>query len=98
IPRAQGEAKKLLNEAEAYKVEKINMAQGEAQRFIKILDETKKAETITRERLYLETMESVFLNMDKFIVDSKNRSSFNIINLKGDLMNLLLEREKESEE
>lgn len=98
IPRAKGEAKKLLNEAEAYKVEKINRAQGQAQRFIKILDETKKAETITRERLYLETMESVFLNMDKFIVDSKSRSSFNMINLRGDLMNLLLEREKEGEE
>lgn len=83
IPRAQGEAKSLLNEAEAYKTEKINRAQGEAERFTKILEESKKAEDVTRKRLYLETMESVLSKMDKFIIDSKNRSPLNILDLRG---------------
>ncbi len=83
IPRAQGEAQKLLNEAQAYKEEKINRAKGEADRFTKILEESKKAEDVTRKRLYLETMESVLSGMDKFIIDSKNNSSLNILELKG---------------
>jgi membrane protease subunit HflK len=83
VPRAQGEAQKLLNEAEAYKAEKINRAKGEADRFIKILEEAKKAEDVTRKRLYLETMESVLSGMDKFIIDSKNSSSLNILELRG---------------
>jgi len=83
IPTAQGEAKKLLNEAEAYKAEKVNRAKGEADRFTKILDETKKNEGVTRKRLYLETMESVLSGMDKFIIDSKNSSSLNFLELRG---------------
>jgi len=83
IPTAQGEAQKLLNEAEAYKTEKINRAKGEADRFTKILDETKKNEDVTRKRLYLETMESVLSGMDKFIIDSKNSSSLNFLELRG---------------
>lgn len=83
IPTAQGEAQKLLNEAEAYKAEKINRAKGEADRFTKILDETKKNEDVTRKRLYLETMESVLSGMDKFIIDSKNSSSLNFLELRG---------------
>ncbi|MGH7909879.1 MAG: FtsH protease activity modulator HflK, partial [Thermodesulfobacteriota bacterium] len=83
IPKAQGEAKQLLNEAEAYKAEKVNRAKGEADRFTKILDETKKNEDVTRKRLYLETMESVLSGMDKFIIDSKNSSSLNFLELRG---------------
>jgi len=83
IPRAQGEAQKLLNEARAYKTEKINRAEGEADRFLKVLEESKKAEDVTRKRLYLETMESVLSGMDKFIIDSKNSSSLNILELRG---------------
>ncbi|MGH7791264.1 MAG: FtsH protease activity modulator HflK, partial [Thermodesulfobacteriota bacterium] len=80
---AQGEAQKLLNEARAYKTEKINRAEGEADRFLKVLEESKKAEDVTRKRLYLETMESVLSGMDKFIIDSKNSSSLNILELRG---------------
>jgi membrane protease subunit HflK len=83
IPRAQGEAQKLLNEARAYKTEKVNRAEGEADRFLKVLEESKKAEDVTRKRLYLETMESVLSGMDKFIIDSKNSSSLNILELRG---------------
>ncbi|MBI2487603.1 MAG: FtsH protease activity modulator HflK [Deltaproteobacteria bacterium] len=83
IPRAQGEAQKLLNEAGAYKTEKINRAEGEADRFLKVLEESKKAEDVTRKRLYLETMESVLSGMDKFIIDSKNSSSLNLLELRG---------------
>lgn len=83
LPKAEGEAQKLLNEAQAYREEKINRATGEADRFVKILDETRGAEDVTRKRLYLETMESVLSGMDKFIIDSKSGSSLNIFDLQG---------------
>lgn len=82
IPWAQGEAQRLLNEAEGYKTEKVNKATGEADRFTKILEESKKAEDVTKKRLYLETMETVLTTMDKFIIDSKNASNLNIWNIK----------------
>jgi membrane protease subunit HflK len=98
IPRAQGEAQKLLNEARGYKAEKVNRAEGEANRFLKVLEETKKAEDVTRKRLYLETMESVLSGMDKFIIDSKNNSSLNILDLKGKNTDEILKQLQEGTE
>ncbi|MGQ0793451.1 MAG: FtsH protease activity modulator HflK [Deltaproteobacteria bacterium] len=83
IPWSEGEAQKLLNEAEGYKTEKINQATGEADRFLKILEESKKSDEVTRKRLYLETMESVLSKIDKFIIDPKNAPNLNIWDTKG---------------
>lgn len=69
IEQAGGTAGKLLEEAKAYKSMVIAHAQGETQRFAQILTEYEKAPTITRQRLYLEAMESVLDNTSKILVD-----------------------------
>ena len=71
LPIARGEAARIIQEAEAYKAEKIARAQGDADRFTKLLVEYKKAPQITRERLYLETMEEVLANNSKVMIDLK---------------------------
>ncbi|MGD8784090.1 MAG: FtsH protease activity modulator HflK [Thioalkalispiraceae bacterium] len=71
IPIARGEAARVEQEAEAYKAEKIARAEGDANRFNQLLVEYKKAPTVTRERLYLETMEEVFTNNNKVMIDVK---------------------------
>ena len=74
IPRARGEAEKILQQAEAYKKEVVAKAEGEASRFIAIYTEYSKAKKVTQERMYLETMEKVLADIDKVIID-KNAGS-----------------------
>lgn len=62
LPRARGRAAQMLNEAQAYKESAILRATGEAARFTSILAEYSKAPEVTRERLYLETMEKIMAN------------------------------------
>jgi len=69
IPRARGEAAKILQAAEAYKKEVVARAEGEASRFIAIYTEYAKAKRVTQERMYLETMEKVLADIDKVIID-----------------------------
>lgn len=71
LPIARGEAARIEQEAEAYKAGKISRATGDADRFTKILVEYKKAPTVTRERLYIETMEEVLENNNKVMIDVK---------------------------
>lgn len=71
IPKARGMAAMLLREAEAYERERIAMAEGDASRFLALAKEYEKAASITRERLYLETMKSVLPRFRKVIVDEK---------------------------
>ena len=75
IPDARGEAAKIVREANAYQDKKIKHALGEADKFLQVLREYKKAKNITRRRLYLETMESILPQMDKFILDGKNQGN-----------------------
>jgi len=65
IPEARGRVATILNEAEAYKETKVRRARGEAARFDKLLAEYRKAERITRKRLYLEAMQDVFGSVRK---------------------------------
>lgn len=67
---ARGEAAKTLAGAEAYKARVVNAAEGDASRFSSVLEEYKKAEDVTRKRLYLETMERVLGGLDKTILDT----------------------------
>lgn len=69
IPEARGQAKRMNEEAQAYKSEVVERAKGEANRFTKLLEEYKKAPEVTRRRLYLETMEQVYGNTSKVMVD-----------------------------
>ena len=67
---ARGEAASVLERAEAYRAQQVNEAQGEAARFVSVLEEYAKAPEVTRKRLYLETMERVFGDVDKIILES----------------------------
>ncbi|MCL0088484.1 FtsH protease activity modulator HflK, partial [Dehalococcoidia bacterium] len=69
IPRARGEAAAIVRAATAYRDERIALAEGEAGRFGKILEEYWKAPAVTRQRLYLETIERVLAGTEKFIID-----------------------------
>ena len=75
VPRAQGQAARILQEAEAYKQTIVAKAEGEASRFVQVLDEYQKAPAVTRERLYLETMEQVLSNTSKVMIDQEGGNS-----------------------
>jgi len=75
IPRARGGAARGIQEAEAYREEIVQIAQGESERFLKVLTEYNKAPKVTRERLYLEAMESVLANSNKVMIDVKQGNS-----------------------
>jgi len=66
---AEGEAAKLVEDAKAYKFRVVADAQGEAARFVSIYNEYKNAKDVTRERLFLETMEQVLGNSNKVIIE-----------------------------
>ena len=69
IPKARGAAARMREEADAYQNEVVARAEGEAVRFKQLLKEYKKAPKITRERLYIDMMESVLSNSSKVMVD-----------------------------
>ena len=69
VPEARGQAEKIILEAEAYQKRTISEAQGAAARFRQVFDEYKKAPEVTRERMFLETMERVLGGTDKVILD-----------------------------
>jgi len=71
IPKAKGEAKKTISTAEGYAVDRVNKAMGEANRFVAIWEEYRKAEDVTRRRLYLETLSDILPRIgEKYIIDS----------------------------
>jgi modulator of FtsH protease HflK len=75
IPEARGEASKITQRAEAERERMIADAKGEAARFISVLDEYKKAPEVTRQRLYLETIERIYGGMEKIILDQGKQGS-----------------------
>jgi membrane protease subunit HflK len=68
---ARGESARLLEAAEGYRARVVNDAVGEASRFLAVLNEYKAAPDVTRKRLYLETMEKVFGDVDKIILENE---------------------------
>ena len=75
IPKARGQAARRLQEASAYKEQVVAQAQGEASRFEQLLSAYQKAPEVTRERLYLETLESVLSQTSKVLVDVKGTNN-----------------------
>jgi modulator of FtsH protease HflK len=75
IPRAIGSASRLKEESQAYKARIVAQAQGDAQRFKSVLAEYQKAPQVTHDRLYLETMQQIYGNVTKVLVDSKQGSN-----------------------
>ena len=72
IPKARGTAARLLQEADGYKQRMISTAEGDASRFKQVLVEYDKAPEVTRKRMYLETMQNIFANTTKVMVDAKS--------------------------
>ena len=71
VPRARGEAQQLLQGAEAYRQEVVNRAQGDANRFNSVYQAYRQSKDVTTTRIYLETLESIFSNVNKVIIDSE---------------------------
>ncbi len=69
VPRARGESREIENQARAYEQKRILEAQGEAHRFNALLVEYRKAPAVTRERLYIETLEAILPGMEKVIIE-----------------------------
>ena len=72
VPRAQGEAIRLIKQAEAYKEQVVSKAQGEAKRFNNIYSVYKQSPAVTRERLYIQTMQDVLEGNQTMVVDGAN--------------------------
>ena len=75
LPQARGEAARMIEEATAYKEKVVAEAKGQTERFNKLYQEYAKAPQVTRERLYLDSMESVMQKSNKIIIDSESNSN-----------------------
>lgn len=75
VPRAVGSAARLGEEAAAYKAKIVAQAQGDAQRFSSILGEYQKSPQVTRDRMYLETMQQIYGSVTKVLVESRQGSN-----------------------
>lgn len=76
---ARGQAAQILQESEGYRAREVNSAQGEASRFSAVLEEYVKAPDVTRQRLYLETMEGVLGGVQMFLVDTPSGNSQGVV-------------------
>jgi membrane protease subunit HflK len=74
IPKARGEAARITEDANAYKAKVIAEAEGETARFLKVLDEYQKAPSVTRERMYIDALETVLSRSSKVMVDTRNNN------------------------
>ncbi len=82
IPKARGEAEAMIRAAEGFRESRIKRAEGDAAKFTTILQEYRKAKSITEIRLYLETMEKVLPGIEKIIVPDKDSGNMlNLLNL-----------------
>jgi modulator of FtsH protease HflK len=75
VPDAKGRAAQILQTAEGYKQQAVAEAKGQSARFLKVYDEYKKAPDVTRQRIYLETMERVLGSAEKLVYDGGGSSS-----------------------
>ncbi|MGC9163017.1 MAG: FtsH protease activity modulator HflK [Thiomonas sp.] len=75
IPRAQGTASRLIQDAEAYKAQVVAQAQGDTSRFDQVLQQYEKAPQVTRERMYLQTMQDILSSVTKVMVDSRSNNN-----------------------
>ena len=82
IPKAMGEARQAINQAEGYALEKVNRSQGDASRFLDILGEYEKAPDITRRRMYLESTIEVIGRVERlYVMDDKQKNLLPLFDL-----------------
>jgi len=79
LPRARGEAEKVIQAANAYKEQIVNKAEGEAQRYQAIYQSYMAAKDVTKQRMYLETMEEVFAGTNKVIIDPSAKGGSGVV-------------------
>ena len=79
VPDAKGRAAQIIQAAEGYKQQAVAEAKGQSARFLKVYDEYAKAKDVTRERIYLETMERIFGNSEKLIYDGGSGASQGVV-------------------
>jgi modulator of FtsH protease HflK len=79
VPEARGQVAQITQAAEAYREQTVAEATGQTARFLKIYDEYKKAPDVTRQRIYLETMEKLFGGTDKIIIDSGQNNDSGVV-------------------
>ena len=72
VPEARGQVAAIVQSAEGYREQTVAEAKGQAARFSQVYEQYKKAPDVTRQRLYLETMERVMGGMDKIIIDTQS--------------------------
>ncbi|TVR78186.1 MAG: FtsH protease activity modulator HflK [Chitinophagaceae bacterium] len=84
IPRARGEAQELIQLAEAYALNRVNRATGEAERFSALFDAYMLAPEVTKKRMYLETMEAIMPKIsNKIIMDERGTNLLPLLNLQN---------------
>jgi membrane protease subunit HflK len=72
VPKARGTAARLIEEAEGYRARVVAQAEGDAERFRSVLTEYQKAPGVTRDRLYIDTMNQIYSSVTKIMVDSRS--------------------------
>ena len=86
VPEARGQAQRIIEDANGYRDEVVSRAKGEADRFTKLVAEYRKAPEVTRDRLYLDTMQEVFSNTSKVLVTGNKNGQSNLLYLPLDKM------------
>ncbi len=82
VPEAEGKAKRMIEEAEGYAINRVNRANGDAERFIQMYEEYRFAKSVTKKRLYLETMQKILPNVEKlYIVDEDLKGLLPLLDL-----------------
>jgi len=81
VPEARGQAQRMIEEASAYKEEVIERARGETARFLELLAVYQMAPVVTRERMYLQTLETVLSNSSKILVDTESSGNMMLLPL-----------------
>jgi membrane protease subunit HflK len=79
VPEAQGQAAQLVQQAEGYRERAFADATGQASRFTQVYEEYRKAPDVTRQRLFLETMERVFGGTDKILIDPSAQGNNGVV-------------------
>jgi membrane protease subunit HflK len=79
VPEARGRASRIIQDAEAYREQTVAEAKGQTSRFIQVYDQYRQAPDVTRQRMYLETMERILGGTDKIIVDSGPQGGTNVV-------------------
>lgn len=79
LPKARGKAKQMLQEAEAYKQSTVAKSNGDADRFKSVLKSYQEGKDVTKERMYIETMEQVLRNAEKIIIDQNGEGQGGVV-------------------